>query len=159
MDTIWNSSPYQWTCLAVITLKSTGLSDMLNGSFTYAWFLTKHRSFWKFCFHWVTQIFQTLHILLFSILKLHYYHLQSHQKSLNIEATKFMISIIQSYHRQHIVWDIFLEVIGSLYSFLRKCLQRTQAWIWRRQWHPTPVLLPGKSHGWRGLVGCSPWGC
>ena len=25
---------------------------------------------------------------------------------------------------------------------------------WRRQWHPTPVLLPGKSHGWRNLVGC-----
>ena len=25
-------------------------------------------------------------------------------------------------------------------------------------WHPTPVLLPGKSHGWRTLVGCSPWG-
>ena len=29
---------------------------------------------------------------------------------------------------------------------------------WRRQCHPTPVLLPGKSHGWRSLVGCSPWG-
>ena len=28
----------------------------------------------------------------------------------------------------------------------------------RRQWHPTPALLPGKSHGWRSLVGCSPWG-
>ena len=28
----------------------------------------------------------------------------------------------------------------------------------RRQWHPTPVLLPGKSHEWRNLVGCSPWG-
>ena len=28
----------------------------------------------------------------------------------------------------------------------------------RRQWHPTPVFLPGKSHGWRSLVGCSPWG-
>ena len=27
------------------------------------------------------------------------------------------------------------------------------------QWHPTPALLPGKSHGWRSLVGCSPWGC
>ena len=26
----------------------------------------------------------------------------------------------------------------------------------RKQWHPTPVLLPGKSHGWRSLVGCSP---
>ena len=29
---------------------------------------------------------------------------------------------------------------------------------WRRQWHPTPVLLPGKSHGQRSQVGCSPWG-
>ena len=29
---------------------------------------------------------------------------------------------------------------------------------WRRRWHPTPVLLPGKSHGWRSLVGCSPRG-
>ena len=28
----------------------------------------------------------------------------------------------------------------------------------RRRWHPTPGLLPGKSHGWRSLVGCSPWG-
>ena len=30
--------------------------------------------------------------------------------------------------------------------------------VWRRQWHPTPVLLPGKSHGWRNPVGCIPWG-
>ena len=30
--------------------------------------------------------------------------------------------------------------------------------LWRRQWHPTPVLLPRKSHGQRSLVGCSPWG-
>ena len=29
----------------------------------------------------------------------------------------------------------------------------------RRQWHPTPVLLPGKSHGRRSLVSCSPWRC
>ena len=28
----------------------------------------------------------------------------------------------------------------------------------RRQWQPTPVLLPGESHGRRRLVGCSPWG-
>ena len=28
----------------------------------------------------------------------------------------------------------------------------------RRQWHPTPVLLPGKSHGRGNLVGCSLWG-
>ena len=27
-----------------------------------------------------------------------------------------------------------------------------------RQWHPTPIFLPGKSHGRRSLEGCSPWG-
>ena len=31
-------------------------------------------------------------------------------------------------------------------------------WYWRRHWHPTPVLLLGKSHRWRSLEGCSPWG-
>ena len=30
---------------------------------------------------------------------------------------------------------------------------------WRRKWQPTPVVLPGKSHGQRSLVGYSPWGC
>ena len=29
---------------------------------------------------------------------------------------------------------------------------------WKRKWQPTPVLLPGKSHGLRSLVGYSPWG-
>ena len=33
-----------------------------------------------------------------------------------------------------------------------QCLHR------RRRWHPTPVLLPGRSHGWRSLEGRSPWG-
>ena len=49
---------------------------------------------------------------------------------------------------------------------LEKCKSRQQWYnftpvrmaIRRRQWHPTPVLLPGKYHGWRSLVGCSPWG-
>ena len=33
---------------------------------------------------------------------------------------------------------------------------RSSDWL---QWQPTPVLLPGESHGRRSLVGCSPWGC
>ena len=28
---------------------------------------------------------------------------------------------------------------------------------WRRKWQSTPVFLPGESHGWRSLVGYSPW--
>ena len=39
---------------------------------------------------------------------------------------------------------------------------RFNPWVgkipWRRKWQPTPVLLPGKFHGWRNLVGYSPWG-
>ena len=46
----------------------------------------------------------------------------------------------------------FVDKVMSL--LLNSCL----GWSWRRQWHPTPVLLPGKSQGWRSLVGCSPWG-
>ena len=38
-------------------------------------------------------------------------------------------------------------------------LRQVQQTNRRRQWHPTPVLLPGESHGWRRLVGYSPWGC
>jgi len=41
--------------------------------------------------------------------------------------------------------------LEGIYSQLGKNVQR-------RQWHPTPVFLPGKSHGRRSLVGCSPWG-
>ena len=37
-------------------------------------------------------------------------------------------------------------------------LKLSQIYFRRRQWQPTPVLLPEKSHRWRSLVGCSPWG-
>ena len=45
-----------------------------------------------------------------------------------------------------LVCDYFSFVINLNYVIKR-----------RRQWHPTPVFLPGKSHGRRSLVGCSPW--
>ena len=39
---------------------------------------------------------------------------------------------------------------------------RFDPWVgkipWRRKWHSTLVFLPGKSHGQRSLVSCSPWG-
>ena len=41
---------------------------------------------------------------------------------------------------------------------LATLIQQSIAYSRRKQWHPTPVLLPGKSHGQRSLVGCSPWG-
>ena len=40
---------------------------------------------------------------------------------------------------------------------------RVSPWVgktlWRREWQPTPVFLPGGFHGQRSLVGYSPWGC
>ena len=42
-------------------------------------------------------------------------------------------------------------------NFFFNCLNDHYSGIWRRQWQPTPVLLPGKSYGRRSLVGCSPW--
>ena len=45
-----------------------------------------------------------------------------------------------------LLFTIVLQFLGSAIRYRR------------RQWHPTPVLLPGKSHGRRSLVGCSPWG-
>ena len=42
--------------------------------------------------------------------------------------------------------------------YIEWCLAYGRFSINRRQWHPSPVLLPGISHGWRSLVGCNPWG-
>ena len=62
-----------------------------------------------------------------------------------------------------IEWFELLAVQGTLKSLLqhhssKASILQCSAFSRRRQWHPTPVLLPGKSHGWRSLVGCSPWG-
>ena len=67
----------------------------------------------------------------------------------------------------HITGSIsWISLVAQLW---RTCLpmQETQEtqfnpWVrkipWKRKWQPTPVFLPGKSHGQRGLVGYSLWG-
>ena len=69
-------------------------------------------------------------------------------------------------HSSVLAWKIpWTEEPGRLWSM--RFLRVGHDWatslftfmLWRRKWHPTPVLLPGKSHGQRSLVGCSPWGC
>ena len=45
------------------------------------------------------------------------------------------------------------EIEGEGVFVVIVVLRETIAFLWRRQWHPTPVLLPGKSHGHRSLVG------
>ena len=94
---------------------------------------------------------------------------------------KYMVSISRKKDR-HLCYQPYTETEShnlknpllfytSLVAQLAKnlpAMQKTCVWSlswadpmekgWRRQWQPTPVLLPGKSHGRRSLVDCSPWG-
>ena len=67
-----------------------------------------------------------------------------------------------SYPPQHLFFVDFLMMVRSdqceVIPHFSFDLHFSLIISWRRQWHPTPVLLPGKSHGRRSLVGCSPWG-
>ena len=64
-------------------------------------------------------------------------------------------------------WAAICEVAQSRTRLKRLSSSSLEEWRicpglyvqqWRRQWQPTPVLWPGKSHGRRSLVCCSPWG-
>ena len=73
----------------------------------------------------------------------------------------FQICIHAVYLCSHVFSEVvfFLVTVKTkkLYHFLLFCI--SLGWVpQRRQWQPTPVLLPGKSHGRRGLVGYSPCG-
>ena len=63
-------------------------------------------------------------------------------------------------HSSTLAWEIpRMEEPGRRLPTMRPTFN---PWVgkipWRRKWQPTPVLLPGKSHRWRSLVGYSPWG-
>ena len=71
----------------------------------------------------------------------------------------FILSVVKSTsniicQKQCYLYQISYHILFQLIFFFVPICHCTQ----RRQWHPTPVLLPGKSHGQRSLVGCSPWG-
>ena len=56
--------------------------------------------------------------------------------------------------------DLFASLVAQRLKHLRPGFD---PWVgkipWKRKWQPTPVFLPGESHGWRSLVGYSPRGC
>ena len=64
------------------------------------------------------------------------------------------VRFVPTYPREQSLLDIITNTTVQKHQFFSSQLS-----LWRRQWHPTPVLLPGKSHGWGSLEGCSPWGC
>ena len=80
-----------------------------------------------------------------------YYHNRNNNKTENIGGRKIVnCHTNPKINTVHIWWKVFF-FSPCLFSVRRKGNGR-------RQWHPTPVLLPGKSHGQRSLEGGSPWG-
>jgi len=62
---------------------------------------------------------------------------------------------ICTYIHTHIYTYMYVHIYTHTHTYIYIYIH---TYIRRRQWHPTPVLWPGESHGWRSLVGCSPWG-
>ena len=80
-----------------------------------------------------------------------------------------MTFCLKYYVSLNLLFSSYKETFKKIYSSLVNytIVSRSETFLFftlssssrrRRQWHPTPVLLPGKSHGRRSLVGCSPWG-
>ena len=72
-----------------------------------------------------------------------------HVATNGIIAYFLMVELHSIAHKYHIFF---------IHSFVDGHLGCFHVLVRRRRWHPTPVFLPGKSHGRRSLVGCSPWG-
>ena len=68
----------------------------------------------------------------------------------------YHFTFIPAIFKWFISWEPCQNLGVSFYFYFILVLFRDK-W-WRRQWQPTPVLLPGNSHGQRSLVDCSPWG-
>ena len=57
------------------------------------------------------------------------------------------------------VWPAEIHGVAKSRTWLSNWTEMNCSYFGRRQWHPTPVLLPGQSPGQRSLVGCSPCDC
>ena len=74
------------------------------------------------------------------------------------EDCLYSLACVLFLHLQNQKWVGGLSRSITLPTSFTSLIKDPCDYFWRRQWHPSPVLLPGKSHGWRSLVGCSPWG-
>ena len=69
-------------------------------------------------------------------------------------------SIIYLHLLVYTMYNIWTFLVAQMVKHL-STMWETRVWSlgwedpWRRKWQPTPVLLPGKSHGWSSVV----WGC
>ena len=104
---------------------------------------------------WVDRLFSVKYFLLKQSL------LQQHNSKASILQCSafFMVQLSHPYVTigktiALTIWTFVGKAMSLLFNMLSRLVKAR-----RRQWHPTPVLLPGKSHGQRSLAGYSSWGC
>ena len=107
-----------------------GITDSMDLSLSKLWQLAMDREAWDAAVHRVAKV--------------------GHNWATELKWTLFRLILPKFHFTSHSRMTGCRWVTTPLW--LSNALRR------RRQWPPTPVLLPGKSHGWRILVGCSPWG-
>ena len=91
--------------------------------------------------------------------------LMSHMLTLRIQSNLFIIYLKKKSEKHHHINQLLqISITPGGAEVKSVCLQcgrpGSDPWVgkipWRRKWQPTPVFLPGESHGWRSLVGYSP---
>ena len=91
-----------------------------------------------------------------NMINIYYLWIRKEGKHLRFWCLKWKQFITFANHQ----WSPSLETgnNGTLSSSVTVLVSNDSSYdTWRRKWQPTPVFLPEKSHGWRSLVGYSPW--
>ena len=84
-------------------------------------------------------------------------HLMLSQRSLKLSSFLFIPFFFFLFNFSDVYF--YLQLVDLfLLCYLLYCWFLIVCFKWRRKWQPTPVFLPGESHGQRSLVGCCPWG-
>ena len=114
------------------------------------WIMEKARQFQKiiyFCFIDYAKAFDCVdHNKLWKILK-------------DMGIPDHLICLLRNLYAGQEALDMEQQTGSKKVKEYVKAVYCHPAYLTYMQWYPTPVLLPGKSHGQRSLVGCSPWGC
>ena len=112
----------------------------------------------SFCFQWVVVLYKMLSVFSYVYLPPIY---------LLWWGVHIFLEKATATHSSTLAWKIpWMEEPGRLQSMGSLRVRHdwaTSLWLftfmhWRKKWQPTPVFLPGESHGQKSLVGCSPWG-
>ena len=104
------------------------------------------------CLHWITSLYFC------------FFHLNVFSNFPCIFWFHFFFFLVWPIACLCVNFQIFMDfpvfLLPAYYRRRKRC--RFNPWVrkipWRRKWQPSPIFLPGKSHGQRSLAVYSPWG-